>query len=306
MVFSKKGIRKSVKIISYYLGISLGVSLILSYFFVHSLRKRISQSQRRQVEELVSTQKVHFENVAMRTRDGLQLKGWFFKVKDEAPTIVFIHGHNDNRFQGFLRAKGLLQNGMNVLTFDLRGHGESQGSYCTYGYYEKNDIAAVLDYLETRHDIDTRRFYLMGSSMGAAIAIQAAEDPRVKAVIAEGPYANLREVALRYATLFGLIPKFVVYPAAEVALRLGERVAGFHVSQIEVSNCAKKVRCPILLIHGTSDWQIPCYHSERIFANVGSQKYLWLVEKARHDKCYRVSGEEYIKRICDFINGRIG
>src|SRR6202008_4281185 len=79
--------------------------------------------------------------------------------------------------------------------YDARLHGESDGAYCTYGYYEKHDVLRIIDYLLSRTDIHPGNIGLFGTSMGAAVAIQAAAlDKRISAIIAENSFATLRTI----------------------------------------------------------------------------------------------------------------
>ncbi len=113
--------------------------------------------------------------------DGKTLHGWLFRTNTtRRGLIVYLHGLGDNRQSGNGVAQRFVPKGFDVLTYDSRAHGESDGDYCTYGFYEKNDVSRALD------TIGADTAILFGSSMGGAIAIQAASiDPRVSMVIAQ-------------------------------------------------------------------------------------------------------------------------
>ena len=84
-----------------------------------------------------------------------------------------------------------------MVAYDSRAHGNSQGDACTYGFYEKEDLRSVLDTL------DPGPIVLIGTSLGAAVALQAAaDDSRVTAVVAAEVFSDLRTVARERAPFF--------------------------------------------------------------------------------------------------------
>src|SRR5262249_14430018 len=128
---------------------------------------------------------------------GVKLKGWWFHGAGKRGTVVYLHGVADNRGSSVGIADHFLARGFDVLAYDSRAHGESGGDVCTYGFYEKQDLHQVLDRVENRPIV------LMGSSLGAASALQeAAGDPRIGAVVAVSSYSDLRTAAAERAPFF--------------------------------------------------------------------------------------------------------
>ena len=108
--------------------------------------------------------------------------------------LILLHGQGDNRagMSGF--AQFLLPAGYSVVMMDSRAQGESGGDEATYGWKERYDTSAIFDALKPSEKVN--RVFALGVSMGAAIALEsAAVEPRIKAVVAEDPLANLREVS---------------------------------------------------------------------------------------------------------------
>ena len=77
------------------------------------------------------------ENILVDTNDGKLLHGWYFKTKVKNPkgTIFFLHGNSNNISTESVAVMWLVDKGYNLLTFDYRGYGISQG---------KPDIKGVL------------------------------------------------------------------------------------------------------------------------------------------------------------------
>src|SRR5262249_24452328 len=98
---------------------------------------------------------------------------------DPRGTIVYLHGIADNRTSASGVIERFTARRFDVVAYDSRAHGESEGSACTYGCFEKHDLRRVVDTVRPGPVI------LIGTSLGAAVALQeAALDPRVTAVVA--------------------------------------------------------------------------------------------------------------------------
>jgi alpha-beta hydrolase superfamily lysophospholipase len=215
---------------------------------------------------------LHHEDVAFRS-DGLLLKGWLFRGR--APRrglIVYLHGSSDNRGSGVGIAARLAPKGWDVLTYDSRAHGQSEGTECTYGYYEKRDVIAALD------AVGARKAILFGASLGAAVALQAAPlDGRIQGVIAQSSFSDLETVARERA------PWFATRGEIAEAFALAERQAHFRVADVSPVRSAGHITVPVLLIHGDADTETRPDHSRRIFAALAGPKQLLLVPGARHN-----------------------
>ena len=137
----------------------------------------------------------------VRAPDGIELCGW--KVHPPSPNgdwVLLFHGVSDNRTGVLGPAEILLRHGYSVIMMDSRAHGESGGDIATYGWKERYDTVAITNALYSTEKVS--HLYALGISMGAAIALQsAAVEPRIEGVIAEDPFADLREVSYDYAGL---------------------------------------------------------------------------------------------------------
>jgi pimeloyl-ACP methyl ester carboxylesterase len=204
--------------------------------------------------------------------DGVVLKGWWFHAS--APrkgTVVYLHGVGDNRGSSVGIAAHFVARGFDVIAYDSRAHGESEGDACTYGFYERKDVSRVLDKVEGKPII------LLGTSLGAAVALQtAAEDQRVAGVIAVAAFSDLRTVASERA------PFFASKGNIEDALRIAEEQAHFRVDDVSPVAAAARIHVPTTIIHGDHDVETPAEHSKRIFAALHEPKRLLLVPNRGH------------------------
>ena len=202
-----------------------------------------------------------------------QLSGWHCTTTaPPAGTVVYLHGIGDNRDSFANGVTRFLERGFDVILYDSRGHGRSEGKGCTYGFLEKQDLAAVLN------DARTPGAILIGHSFGAAVALQAAAiDPRVRAVVAASTFSDLRSIAT-YRAPFVFVPPIIEATFAQV-----ERDGKFPIDQASPVRAAANIRVPVLLIHGMLDTEIPLAHSERVFAALAGTKRLLRIPDAGHN-----------------------
>lgn len=208
---------------------------------------------------------------------GVTLKGWRCSAAVPARgTVVYLHGIADNRGSATGVIQRFLARGFDVVAYDSRAHGESDGNACTYGFFEKQDLHRVVD------TIGARPIVLIGTSLGGAVALQeAADDPRIGAVVAAETFSDLRTVATERA------PGFFTSRTVDRAFELSESEAHFQVDAVSPRQAAARIAAPVLLVHGADDVDTPPAHSQRVFAALAGPKQLILVPGAGHNGSLR-------------------
>ena len=177
-----------------------------------------------------------------------------------------------------------------MAAYDSRAHGESDGEACTYGFFEKEDLRRVLDQL------DAAPIVLIGTSLGGAVALQAAaEDRRIRAVVAAETFSDLRTVVMDRTPY--VLPEFLV----DRALALAGRQARFNSTRVTPVDAARAIGIPVLLIHGAADVDTPPAHSRRIFAALRGSKRLIVVPAAAHNQSLRGDVWPDIERWIDSV-----
>jgi pimeloyl-ACP methyl ester carboxylesterase len=127
-----------------------------------------------------------YRDVEFVTADGVTLSGWYVPSTNGA-AVVLMHGSGSTRSDVLDQAEVIAEHGFGVLLFDARGHGRSGGRAMDFGWYGDEDTSAAVSYLQAQSDVDDERIAAIGMSMGGEQAIgAAADDPRIRAVIAEG------------------------------------------------------------------------------------------------------------------------
>ena len=263
----------------------------------------LNPDRHQQAAEMLGRTGATKEDFEVKAADGALLKGW--KVKPKNPNgdwVLLYHGISDNRTGNLGHAEFLLISRYSVLMMDSRAHGQSGGDMATYGWKEREDTRAIVNALYASEHV--RHLYALGVSMGAAIALQsAAIEPRIEAVVAEDPFANLREVTYDYAGLevSPLLGKTLFRPASMAAMHQVKKMGGFDPDDVSPEKAVASRGFPVLLICGTADHRIPCRHAEAIYKAATGPKELWIVPGAEHASALGHAPQEYEKRVIQFF-----
>jgi fermentation-respiration switch protein FrsA (DUF1100 family) len=244
---------------------------------------------------------VAYEEVGFASRDGLRLSGWWLPRPESERVVICCAGHRGVKSDMLGIGSGLWRSGNNVLVFDWRSRGGSEGRFFTLAHAEQRDAEGALDFALKR--MPRARVGLIGYSMGAAVAIMvASRRPEVRAVVADSPFTSIAAL-VRYASGRKRLPGWAVTPLADMmtAARFGYRFGD--VRPIEV--VAQISPRPLLLIHGTQDSVIPSSHSRRLYATAGEPKQLWEIEGLEHCGAYFADRAGYIARVAAFFDEQL-
>jgi uncharacterized protein len=220
---------------------------------------------------------MEYEDVSFRTADGLTLRGWFIpSVKKTEKTLILLHGYPADK-GNILPALAFLHENFNLLLFDFRYLGASEGSYSTAGAKEVEDLLAAIRLLKTR---GVKEVGVWGFSMGGAVALMAIEKaPEIKAVVSESSYASLAEMALQ---LFPI--PLLKYPIAYIVGLYANLFLGIDVGDVSPAERIRNTTVPILLIHSSADAVIPFSHArslQQALAKNSSAEF-WFNEQFAH------------------------
>ncbi len=240
-----------------------------------------------------------YEHLRIPTRDGLMLDGWFIpENKPSDRTIVICHGAGANKgnFVWFLRP--LAHSGYNVLFFDFRAHGSSDGRTTTYGIRERADVIAAVDWLKANRPHESRVVVGLGSSQGSmALALAAAEDARIDAVVLDSPFVSPRDLLRDNTRLLPMLgPLFADGMLALVSLLTG---TSFFAVSAEKAVAAIGAR-PVLVIHGDGDFVMPRSHAERLYDAATGPRDIWF-GPGPHSNIITQAPHEYADRMFGFL-----
>ncbi len=168
----------------------------------------------------------------------------------ERGTILVLHDYGSQKESMSPWAYVLAQAGYRVVLIDLRGHGQTTGRTISYGKFETADLKRVLDYAARRR-VGSIKVGVLGVGYGANLALHwAARDPRVRTVVAIGPYNRSEQAFERMAEEHKLSISLEVLQEAlaVVAARLEIKWADWSGEA-----ALRQLKKPVLLIGGAKD-----------------------------------------------------
>jgi len=286
----------SKKLALAFLGAALGGMACLGWYGSNRLIRRKPPDEKRSPVEYA----LDFEEVAFMTGDGLTLRGWWIPAESSRGTVIFCHGHQGSMDPDVQYAPWFHAAGFNVLMFNFRGHGHSEGRYLSLGYFERRDLLAAIDYLQRR---GIQSVGVLGFSLGAVVAmITAPLTPAIRAVVADCGFAEKWRAAAGgigenypwLGPLTGGLGRWIVLVAsARLRVPLWEADPLRWVGRISPR--------PLLLIGGGHDPYAPPGDMERLYAAAGEPKELWIAPLAGHRNVDTFYPEEYRRRVIGFF-----
>jgi uncharacterized protein len=216
------------------------------------------------------------ENVTILAEDGTRLAGWLLP-RPGAPAVVLLHGYPADKADLLPLATALAPE-FTTLLVDQRYFGDSDGRATTLGFRERGDLRRVLDFLEAR---GSRPVGVFGFSLGGAVALlTAAEDTRVRAVVAYAPFADLRALGHE---IYGWM-WLARYPFVEAMLLWSRVLFGADIARPTPAQAAARLTVPVWLVHSRQDEQIPFRHAERLQAALAANRRAEFdfMERGRH------------------------
>ena len=288
-----------VLIVLIVLGLLAGITVL---FCMHAAKKVLHPvSKRKPLDAWPDQYALPYENVAFKTEDKVNLKGWFIPCAEYSDkTIILMHGWGMNRADIFKNTYFLRDLGYNLFYFDFRALGESGGKTSSIGYLELKDVAAAVSFLKETRPQFCNKIGLYGLSMGGMVAIcEAARNPEIACVVAEASYYSFRRVVSRWAWVHHRVPYFPVLP---IILHYIRKNLGVNPERYSPKyNIPKISPRPVFLIHGRYDNLVPAAQAKLLYKKAGEPKEIWLVPGAKHNQCAAVGGYEYKQRLADFF-----
>lgn len=235
------------------------------------------------------------EEVEFRADDGKKISAWWLPKGDkQAPPVVVLHGLGASKAHMIDYVLFAQQEGYPVLAIDFRGHGESDPSLTSIGYYESHDVLAGMRFVRERGVGDP---VLWGTSMGAVSALMAAEkDGAVAGVIADAPFDTYRNTILHHAKLMYGLPEF---PLIDMACPMIESRAHFRMAEVDCLRAAGNIRAPMLVLAGELDERMPASMVHTVYERAAGPKEFWVIPGEGHEN--RKFGREFCQKIQVFL-----
>ena len=226
------------------------------------------------------------EDVWFKGASGERLHGWYVRAQsveaERATTLIYFHGNGGNiNAVGWL-GEALSSRGFNVLLFDYRGYGRSEGQVTDErGIYQ--DADAAYDYITIERGADPLGVVLYGQSLGTVVAADLAARRPCGALILESGLSSASDMA---SLILPWVPVWIH--------RYGR-------NRFESAKKLEQVRAPVLVAHGARDRTIPVEQGYKLYAAAREPKRLVIVQEAGHNDLVATGGREYLDTLADFI-----
>lgn len=259
-----------------YYFLALLAVLILAFVYLRYIEKRTIFYPGLEIEYLPSEANLPFEEVIFTTKDGLELSAWFIPAEDARFTLLFAHGNAGNISHRMEKIKFFHDLRLNVLIFDYRGYGKSQGKPSEKGLYL--DIRAAYDYLSSRK-IAAQQLIGYGESIGGAVVIELAAQKPLGALIIDSTFSSAKDMT---KLVYPFIPPWVF------------------ASRFDCLDKVKSIRIPKLFIHSINDEIVPYKLGRKLFENAAPPKEFLQIHGGHNSNFFE--SESILKeKITDFL-----
>jgi pimeloyl-ACP methyl ester carboxylesterase len=278
-----------------------GISVYGAYVFAQ-VPNRITSFKSTPADYDLVYQEVSFESAA---KDNLTLRGWWLPNPGSDKAIIYVHGREQSRAERLYLSKEMWNMGYNLLFFDLRGHGLSDGDRYTYGQFESWDVFGAFNFVKSK-GFAPQNIGLYGTSLGAATALLAmGHSPLIQTVFSDSSYASFEELAIQRIQVEKGVPSFFL-PGIFMA---GTLLFGFKVAELRPEVVLKTLsnNRHIFLTHGTADTLIPFDHFNRLKDAGGSNiSGTFIANKADHAQAIELYRSEYMEYFETFFKANLG
>ncbi|MEN8773160.1 MAG: alpha/beta hydrolase [Akkermansiaceae bacterium] len=222
-----------------------------------------------------------FEDVTFKSEDGTKLHGWFFqpfeKVKPKG-TVVFHHGNAGSVGYHIGFVGWMARAGYQVLLYDYRGYGKSEGEITRRGLVQ--DARAAINFAKSREDVDGKRMISFGHSLGGAKSLAALGEkmiPGVRGVVCFAGFASYQDMARKFA---------------------GETGTELVSDELSARDLVEKISpISVLIAHGTKDATVPLAQGEILFKKAKEPKTIYRIPNGSHTRALWMNDGEYRAKI---------
>jgi alpha/beta superfamily hydrolase len=275
-------------------------AVVVAYWLLYPAAMALVVTQKPRAEPAPADLGRPYEDVTLRTADGLELAGWYVPSLNGAAVIAF-----PGRSGPVPHARMLANHGYGVLLLDMRGQGESDGDPNAFGWGSSKDLDAAVAFLQDRPDVGGGRIGGLGLSVGGELLLEAAAGhPALRAVVAEGAgWRSVRESFTREGPsqleLWLQAPTDAVLTAATVVL------SGTAPPPALDELVAEIAPRPVYLVYGEHGDGGERALTPAYYDAAGLPKMLWEVPGARHTGGLDAQPQEYERRVVGFFDATL-
>jgi len=281
---------------------------VLTFLLSLWLASFVMTGERQTLDEAFKWQSDHYDtsfyaslekvNYTVESYDDYELHVELLKNPEPIDKYIIIsHGYTDNRMGALKYVKMYQELGFNCIIYDLRGHGENNSTFTTYGIREGRDIAELVKDTRSRYK-SISQLGLHGESLGAASTITSLKyKPNVDFVVADCGFSDIENV-LREGYKSAHVPTFLV-DIADIGARIRYH---YSLKKMRPIDSLDDNVIPILFMHGKNDDLISTENSENMSERTKGYSELHLIEGAGHAESILVSPDIYKEYVSAYLD----
>lgn len=238
-----------------------------------------------------------YETHQFKVNDETELEAWYIPHPESIGIILMFHGYALAKSSLLPEAQAFNQMGYETFLVDFRGSGNSNQSETSIGYYEADDVAASVKYVQS--ELEPREIILYGQSMGGVAILRAIAENGIKPqrVIIEAVFDKMVSTVANRFTSMGL-PTF---PGTHLLIFWGSLINGYSGFKHNPIDYAKKVECSVLLLHGTDDERVTLEQAQAVFEQFKGEKKFEVFIGVGHESYFVARPEQWKEIIRQFI-----
>ena len=245
-----------------YLLLIIGALLIVNLFIVPLIEPSMIYFPTRVLGGNPGTVGLEYEDVYLKTADGVKINGWFVKNRRSNKVILLFHGNGGNLSHRLDTIQLLYYLPVNVFAIDYHGYGRSEGKPSEKNLYR--DAQAAYNYLVNQKKYPPSRIFVLGSSIGGAVAVELAIREKIGGLILLRTFTSVRDMAPRVNPLYRWP---IIWPR----------------SKYDSIKKINKIKAPLFIVHSKKDEIIPYKMSVALYEKANQPKKLLLLEKGGHN-----------------------
>lgn len=198
---------------------------------------------------------------------------------ERLPCVVYLHGNCSSRLEAVSTLPVLLPFNITVFCLDFAGSGLSDGEYLSLGYYERDDLAVVVDHLRESNRVTC--IGLWGRSMGASTALLHADrDPSIAGLVLDSPFSDLKVLCEELVDGYtnSRVPRWVTAIALQMVRSSISTHANFDIYDLAPVRHVSQSFIPALFTAAYNDHFIQPHHAKELHAAYAGDKNFIMVE----------------------------
>ena len=259
-----------------HLGVMILLVTIGLAFYVRAFERRLIYYPDR---DFAGAPSLPHEDVGFAAIDRTRLHGWFVPYPESDRVLIVSHGNAGNISHRTSMLEFLhVEFEVSILAYDYRGYGKSDGEPSEEGIY--SDVRGAYAYVRSRGYSPTS-IYLLGQSLGTAVAVDLAAEEPTAGLILEAPFTSVRDVARRLS--LGLPVDLLIRAQYDSLSKIG------------------RIHAPVAIVHARQDPVLPYSLGVRLFERANPPKRFFEVKSNLHEGALMGLGVEQTEQLRRFV-----